>query len=149
MSLKLKNTKALNKYIISQSDRIQKALIYQLDAFVTELQNHAKASAGYQDQTGNLKSSIGGAVVQDGRVVTYSGFEQVLTGSPGVSKGREYLNSLLGNYRKGTVLIVVAGMEYASFVQDVNDRNVLKKSELKMGRELPRLLKRIEEQSLR
>ena len=64
---RLKNQKLLNKYLLQYSLRIEKALIFQLEFFVAQLQNHAKNSAGYQDQTGNLKSSIGGVVLKNGK----------------------------------------------------------------------------------
>ena len=143
MSFKLKNEKVLRNYILKQSVLIEKALIYYLESFVAELENHAKESAGYKDQTGNLKSSIGGAVLKDGKVVTYKGFEGQ---GEGITTGKEFLNSLITKYNKGYTILLVAGMEYATFVENYHNLNVLKETELKMQRELPDVMKRLKKQ---
>jgi hypothetical protein len=140
MSLKLQNKKKVSLYLRQYGLRIEKALIYNLEVLVTELQNHAKLNAGYQDQTGNLKASIGGVVLKNGHPVTYRGFEG---STEGTTAGMDYINSLIGSFKKGYALLVVAGMEYASYVEDIHGLNVLKKSELKMNRELPALLKEL------
>ena len=145
MSLKLANKDELNKYILAQSVNIEKALIYRLEAFVAELQNHAKLSAGYKDQTGNLKASIGGVLLNQGKPVSYAGFEETEEGSS-IKSSADFLNSLISKYKKGYTILVVAGMEYASYVENYHGRNVLKKSELKMAKELPVLLENLKKQ---
>jgi hypothetical protein len=57
--------------------------------------------------------------------------------------GLEFINSLLSNYRSGYVVLVVAGMEYAAYVEDMHGLNVLKKTELEMQRQLPRIMKEL------
>ena len=135
---RLKNKKAVLSQFALIAKRIELALIRNLEIFVTKLEDHAKLSAGYKDQTGNLKSSIGGVVLKNGVPITYRGFEG--KGADGVNTGLEYINSLISNYKKGYVILVVAGMDYAAYVEDYHDLNVLKKTELKMARELPKLL---------
>lgn len=138
--LKLKNKKVLSKYILRQSVLIEKALIFYLEAFVAELENHAKESAGYQDRTSNLKSSIGGAVLKDGKAVTYKGFEGETEGK---TTGKEFIESLIGNYSKGYTILIVAGMEYASPLENYLNYNVLAKTKLKMERELPNVMRKL------
>lgn len=140
MSFKLKNQKQLTAYLFKQSILIEKALIFRLESFVAELENHAKESAGYKDQTSNLKSSIGGAVLKDGNPITYKGFTGL---SEGVSTGKEFLNSVISNFGKGYTIVLVAGMEYASPLENYLNYNVLKKTELKMQRELPGVMKKL------
>jgi hypothetical protein len=141
MVLKLKNTKGISKYILSFSQRIERAIILEMGVMVAQLENHAKASAGYEDQTSNLKGSIGGVVLDNGRKVAEKGFDS--DGSEGNATGREFVNSLIGNHPSGLVMIIVAGMEYATYQEDFHNNNVLKKSELKMQRELPIMMKRL------
>jgi len=142
MTMKLTNQKQIAAYLFKQSILIEKALIYYLESFVAELENHAKESAEYEDQTSNLKSSIGGAVLKDGNPITYKGF----TGEQkGVSTGKDFINSLMSNYGKGYTILVVAGMEYASPLENYLEYNVLKKTELKMQRELPDVIKRLKQ----
>lgn len=141
MSLKLKNRKQLTRYLITYAARIERALIFNLEILVAQLENHAKLNAGYEDQTSNLKGSIGGVVLQDGRPITYRGFNS--SGTEGRTTGLEFINSKIGEYKKGFVILIVAGMEYATYVENFHGLNVLKKSELKMQAEFPKMLKRL------
>lgn len=150
MSFKLKNQKQLTTYLFKQAILIEKALIFYLESFVSELVVHAKSNQGHSQKpikgnyrrTGNLIASIGGVVLKDGRPIQYKGFEG---SSEGVSEGKEFVNSLIGNYRSGYTLLITAGMEYASAVENYHDLNVLKKTELKMKRELPDVMKRLKQ----
>ncbi len=140
MSLKLRNKTELSKYLLDYAGRFEGALLLGLGYMVAELENHAKLSAGYQNRTSNLQSSIGGVVLKDGAPIKYEGFK----GTPsGKNTGKEFVDQLIGNFPTGYVLIVVAGMNYASYVENYYNLNVLKKSELKMNRELPLLLDKL------
>ncbi len=70
----------------------------------------------YIDWTANLRSSIGYIIVDNGSVVQYGGFAG--KGREGESEGRRYAESLASKYPNGIVLIVVAGMRYAAYVQN-------------------------------
>ena len=140
MALKLRNKQVLQRYLLNYAKRIEAALIYRLEYLVAELENHAKDNAGYQDQTANLKSSIGGVVLKDGKPIAYRGFEGT---QEGTGTGLEFINSLLSNYKSGYVVLIVAGMEYATYVEDMHNLNVLKKTELEMQRQLPRIMKEL------
>lgn len=137
MVFKLKNKQQLNQYIEKSAQDIEKILIYGLEYAVEDLINHAIAHKGYKDQTSNLRSSIGGVVLKDGRPVTFSGF----SGSgQGVLTGMEYINSLIAQNSKGYVIIVAAGMAYATYVEDIHGLNVLKKTELVMRKEMDEII---------
>lgn len=141
MGIKLKNQKALDRYLYNFGIRIEKALIYQLEYLVAELQNHAKINAGYVDQTSNLKGSIGGVVLKNGKPITFKGFDS--DGSEGASQGKDYIESLISQHTSGYVILIVAGMEYATYVENYNQLNVLKKSELKLQAEIPKILNKL------
>lgn len=90
----------------------------------------------YTVQTGNLVSSVGYAVVQDGQIVTMSSFQAVQgrpdkDGTPmgdgveGSTKGKAYVKELAMRFPQGYALILVAGMHYASYVQELHHRDVL------------------------
>lgn len=133
MSLKLNNKKAINQYLAKYSKVVEEALIREMEIIVAKLENHAKESAGYNDITANLKSSIGGLVLKDGRPVSYAGF----TGNEeGVNDGREFIDSLISGVGSGYVILVVAGMEYATYVENYHNLNVLKKTELTLQSEM-------------
>ena len=122
MSFSLANKNEFNKFLKDYSLRIEKALIYRLEFMVAELQNHAKESADYNDQTSNLKGSIGGVVLKDGRPVTYRGFEGTSTGK---QQGKDFISELISGVGSGYIVIMVAGMEYATYVEDYHNLNVL------------------------
>jgi hypothetical protein len=72
----------------------------------------------YEDQTGNLTSSIGFVVVDNGTIVTEYGFEPIKpTATEGPAEGRSYAAQLVANYSQGIVAIIVAGMNYAAYVE--------------------------------
>lgn len=72
----------------------------------------------YTPQTGNLTSSIGYVITCDGQVVSQSSFNAVRDGSQGGQRGEQYAKELAAQHPQGFALILVAGMQYASYVQD-------------------------------
>lgn len=103
----------------------------------------ARDSGNYTDQTGNLRSSIGYAVVWDGKVVQRDCIDKVKQGDKGVSEGDDYLSKCIKKHRrKGIVLIVTAGMNYAEYVE-AKGYNVLTSAELKAGPLVKSLLTRL------
>lgn len=89
----------------------------------------ARDGGTYTDQTGNLRSSIGYAVLINGQVLQYACADKIKNGSEGVSQGLQYLQSRIKKaVKKGIILIVTAGMNYAEYVE--TKRIVLSKAEL-------------------
>lgn len=140
MGIKVENKKEIQKYIKDYAKRIESVLIREMEIVVAKLENHAKDNAGYNDITGNLKNSIGGVVLKDGIAVQYSGFG----GGEGGEVGESFINSLISSYGSGFVIIIVAGMDYATYVENVHQLNVLKKSELLLPSEMEKMFNRIE-----
>lgn len=80
----------------------------------------------WNDRTGNLRSSIGYSVVRKGHVVMESGFEVVAGGNEGSATGRQLMRQLAAEYSQYPyVLIIVAGMEYAVYVEAIENKVVL------------------------
>lgn len=103
----------------------------------------ARDGGTYTDQTGNLRSSIGYAVVWDGKVVQRDYIDKVKQGDKGVSEGDSFLSSRIKKAKKkGIVLIVTAGMNYAEYVE-AKGYNVLTSAELKAGPLVKSLLTRL------
>jgi len=71
---------------------------------------------GFWDRSGNLRSSIGYAVIFDGKVGIEK-YEQVGQGAEGVSAGKSLVDKLAKEFNRGFVLVVTAGMEYAAAVE--------------------------------
>lgn len=140
--IQLSNKNELNSYIQQMGQRIEKALIYQLEYLVQELTNHAKEEGEYNDITSNLRSSIGGVLLKNGKPIQYKGF---VGSGEGTSNGRSFINTLMSQYGTGYVIILVAGMEYAAYVEGVVHKNVLARSELKMYNDMPTLMNNLKQ----
>lgn len=92
----------------------------------------------WTDRTGNLRSSIGYVICEDGRPITQSDFQQVLpTAESGPETGRNYALSIASG-TKGLALVVVAGMNYAVYVAD-KGYNVLSSSQILAEKLIPEL----------
>ncbi len=96
------------------------------------------AEESWMDQTGNLRSSIGYGIVQDGKLVRGK-FEQVKDGVKGKAEGPSYLQQLASEIPTGMALIIVAGMDYAAYVEAIENKDVLAKAELMVREELKKL----------
>ena len=80
----------------------------------------------WNNQTGSLRSSVGFAVCRNGGIVRMSGFETILDGSEGSAKGRALCERLASEYAKYPyALFVVAGEDYAAYVEAVESKVVL------------------------
>lgn len=87
--------------------------------FVEAARLKGPVDGGFNDQTGNLRSSIGFIVMYNGQEV-HADFEGSPNGSDkatGLAKGRQYANEVAQDYKEGWAIITVAGMEYASWVE--------------------------------
>ena len=89
-----------------------------------------KHANDYTDRTGNLRSSTGYVVVMDGKIVEMSAFETVKQGADGSNQGKAFVKELASKFPTDTVLIVVAGMDYAYYVQNKHERDVTISGEL-------------------
>lgn len=90
-----------------------------------ELCEHARnitpghSSGGYDDRTGNLRSSIGYRIYKDADIQKEGGFKNVNGGS-GISSAREALDKYELSHPisvDGWTLVIVAGMSYARYVE--------------------------------
>lgn len=137
----------IEKQLNTTGDRIRQAAINTMCYVGEQCIKEARDNGDYNDITGNLRSSIGYCVLQNGKVVKrssgkhFSGPEG--NGSEGIKEGRELLQRLQGEYPKGIVLILAAGMNYAVYVEDIHGRNVLTSAELLAKELVPALLKKI------
>jgi hypothetical protein len=148
----VKNIKAKTD---SLKERCVETFCYVGERCITE----ARKAGEYNDITGNLRSSIGyvvlvnGHAYQYGKPKTYRGSQKVRNskgrlvksrGDNGVKEGQALLDRLAdeysARYAQGIVLIVVAGMKYAVYVEELHNLNVLASAELLADELVPRLL---------
>lgn len=105
----------------------------------------ARSNKGYMMQTGALLSSTGYEVFVDG-VAIHSQFDAASgaeseAASRGVQTGKSIAEKI-GKETKGVALVVVAGMNYAAYVE-ARGYNVLSSAEHLAERELPRMLEKL------
>ena len=112
---------------------------------VIEARNRPQESSWF-DQSGNLRSSVGYVIVHNGRIIKYSEFNQVKQGTDGIKEGKELAKELAKQYTSGYALIVVAGMNYAEYVEAMDNKNVLASAELLARRELPKMMMKLKKQ---
>lgn len=129
---------AIDAYIAQQLQRQEKAIINILNYVGIACINEGRTNGAYNDITGNLRSSIGYVVVKDGQIVNGSAFDQ----NEGGGTGQDHIQKIIAKFPKGIVLIVVAGMNYASYVEAMS-LNVLTSSELLAEKLVPQLLKQL------
>ncbi len=94
--------------------RIDQVIISKLQYLGELAVTYARTLNTYQDQTGNLRASIGYLILHDARVV-YSSFDGAMP--EGVSAGESHARKVAAEFPKGYVLILVAGMAYAAAVE--------------------------------
>lgn len=129
---------------ISQSmkivhDEILRALSYLGEQCVIKIRDRS-ANESWIDQTGNLRSSIGYAIYEKGRKEIESAFKIVKTGVEGSSEGKKMIDELASSYSNTYALVVVAGMNYAEYVEAKDNKDVLASTELFARKEVAKYL---------
>lgn len=139
----------INKLIMSEIDRVELLTVRALSRLGDECVKVARdrtPEASWIDRTGNLRSSIGYVIANNGKVIHYSDFKQVKQGNEGTKVGKdlatEIVNRTVGDY----VLVVVAGMNYAEYVEARDNKDVLATPELFAKKELPKMMEKLERQ---
>ena len=124
-------------------ERVEKATLFQLQYLGEQLVAYAREQHNYTDRTGNLTNSIAYAVVKEGKIVTYGGENQPGEGADTALKvATDYAASVPNTFS----LIVVAGMNYAAYVE-AKGYNVILPAELKARTDFPKVIARLQEKA--
>lgn len=126
-------------------NEIEKKQIARLQRLGEMCLVEARTNKGYMMQTGALLSSTGYEVFVDG-VAIHSQFDAASGAESnaaeiGIKSGQSIAKSI-GKGTKGIALVVVAGMNYAAYVE-AKGYNVLSSAEHLAERELPRMLEKL------
>lgn len=107
--------------------------------------NEARANGTYQDQTANLRNSIGYVIVVNGKIIDEN-FSATAKGKvPTTENPLKYGKDLAHEIAAGQsdiALIVVSGMKYGAYVE-ARGRNVLTSAEQLANVQVPMLLKQL------
>lgn len=110
-------------------DEITKCLVKLGEECIAKIRDRSKEES-WIDRTGNLRSSIGYAVYDYGIKQIESAFQIVRNGNEGSSEGKKMISQLGSEYSNAYALVVVAGMNYASNVEALENKDVLASTEL-------------------
>lgn len=126
-------------------DMVEKKQIERLQRLGEMCLIEARTNKGYMMQTGALLSSTGYQIFVDG-VAIHSQFDAASgaesnSAAKGVQSGLSLADSI-GKSTQGVCLVVVAGMNYASYVE-AKGYNVLSSAEHLAERELPKMLDKL------
>lgn len=92
---------------------IEKKQLEMLQYVGEEFINRVRNLSTYEDQTGNLRSSKGYIILNNGSI-----YKNDFKGTDvGVKKGEEFANKVALQHPLGFILIGVAGMNYAAAVE--------------------------------
>ena len=128
MGIKAKFTiKDVRKITAEFYQNVLTSIYRNLERAALEVVNEAKNGETYADQTGNLRSSIGFVIFYNGEEVSTGGFgggallansEGVKgSGTQGTAAGPSFAKEVGKKYTRGFVVVIVAGMEYAAYVE--------------------------------
>lgn len=120
--------KNLSESLNKKVEDLEKAIEFRfIDLVGPKTVTNAREVSTFLNQTGNLRSSMGFVLAKDGEIIETGGFTQVAgngenkgksgDGQNGVQAGRKYAEELARSSGRGYVLIVVAGMNYAGYVE--------------------------------
>lgn len=135
----------IDRYTEQQLERLRLVVVRNLAYIGEKCVNAARSTDSYKDQTGNLRSSIGYVIVEDGNIINMSDFAASDKGTDrvtGQKTGKSYIKELAAKFSQGYCLIVVAGMNYASYVS-AKGLDVLDSSELLADSLVSKMLKEL------
>lgn len=135
---------SIMKGVNSQIQRMEEYILNELNYVGLEFVRNARIKADFTDRTGNLRSSIGYIILKNGKIVSenFEDADQGTDKATGKAKGLEFAfenNEAFIGY----ALIVVAGMQYAVFVES-KGYDVITGSSLIADQELKEVFQRLE-----
>lgn len=127
--------------------RRRQALIAQLFYIGEECLTQARSGHKYLNQTGNLCSSIGYCILDNGNIIHEGEWQAVAgdkgDGTEGAKQGVAFLHDLASKQpTKGIVFLMVAGMPYAQYVEAMS-LDVLDTSEQMAQAKIKAMLNRL------
>lgn len=137
------------QYVVERLAELKGQYARALIAAGIETINYVRNRSGdasWYDQSGNLRSSTGFVVLDEGVIIFQSGFETVKDGAEGSRIGKEFSELVAQRteqFKKGLVLIVVAGMEYAAYVEAMDNKDVLASSKPYANRIVQDMIKQL------
>jgi len=114
------NRNQIQAEVEREMQRFITILRLELDRVALETLTRARQKGpndgGFNDQTGNLRSSMGYIIMYNGKQLV-NDFHTYAQGSQGKAIGEKVADDIAKVHKKGWAIVMVAGMEYASWVE--------------------------------
>lgn len=111
--------KQVQQYLELEEMKFHRVVVKELSKagkeFVKLARGKRASDGGFNDQTGNLRSSIAYAVIYRGKIMD-SNYASNGT-AEGKSQAKRMIGEMKGRYTDGYALLAVAGMDYATKVE--------------------------------
>lgn len=143
------NMASLEDYLQQKKRQLENLIRKNLNYLGMKCVVLARTLNTYEDQTANLRNSIGYVVVINGKITdSFFGVEKrgskfKSTDPKGEEVGEALAKKLAEEFTEGYTLIVVAGMNYAIYVEDVHHLDVLKPAETLAKNEINKVVEGI------
>lgn len=131
----------INLTVQAFQKRVEKATVYLLKELGEDLVKYAKDRHNYTDQSGNLTNSVGYVIVQNSVPIYFGGLNQP---GEGADAGLKLAMRIATQTPNSFSLIIVAGMNYASYVE-AKGYNVILPAELKAKSDFPKAMNKLVE----
>ena len=126
---------------------VEECVVEEFTEWAKQDDEYLRSNDGFIDHTGNLRSSLGAAVIKDTVIQYMTPFAQVLGGSKGSQAGRSAVESLAQGCQNRIAKVMVAGMDYAhreAFVEALYSllKDVLESRRIQCEREAQSVMER-------
>lgn len=156
MAIECTNLEEFKRFISEEVQRIEfltKRTLFRIgEEAVTTARNRPQRESWF-DHTGNLRSSVGYVVCKggipiepNGVIAQSSSFKTIAHGSEGSVKGKEYATKIAHELGGDYGLVVVAGMEYAQKVEDIEGKDVLATATIETKQKFPIYMENLKRQ---
>lgn len=136
---------AIGAQVRKFQERLEQAALFLLKDLGEELTKYAKDKHNYTDRTGNLTNSIGYAIVRGSDIVFFGGAIQQ---GEGANNALKVAMKMAENLTNSFTLIIVAGMNYAAYVE-ARGYNVILPAELKARTDFPKAMQMLMDKAKR
>ena len=120
------SSKDINRFFDAFIDKAEATSYRFLQRAGEEFVKYARKKGSYQDHTGNLRASVGYVIIKDGSILSEN-YEMPKNGTDkhtGINEAKRLCKEMSRLYKNGWVLVGVAGMRYAVYVEGIYNKDV-------------------------
>lgn len=125
IEISVSGSEAMKDLCTRMADIVEECIIDEFIEWAKQDDEYLRNNEGFINHTGNLRSSLGAAVFKDGNMVFRTAFETILNGAKGSQEGMRAVDEVASEYTDVIAKVMVAGMDYAQKVEDIDTKDVL------------------------